>query len=382
MYKNIILPASILAGTIIGAGFFALPYLFVKTGLAVGLFYVLIFAGVFILMHLLYTDIVLRTNGTHRLAGYASRYTGKFGELIALCITIFGSILASTIYLILSISFFNLLIPGINPTHSLLIFWALSSFSVFFGIKRLSVAEFFSTYGIAAIILIIFAYGLEGAGRISTAPAATLNTFFLPYGAILFSLSGRIAVTALIDYFKKRAGSGTKEPVRIIKNAKRAIIIGTLFPACIYALFVFAIISLSPIVSEDSVSGLIGSLPYYMLWLLGALGLIAMWSTYIAMIYDVSKSLRFDLKFPDLPAKILVVFTPLLLYFAGLKNFIGLVSFVGGIFISVESFLIILIWSRLPKPRHLSIFKSLNRFVLYGLLIIFVLGIITTLFPS
>ena len=108
MYKNIILPASILAGTIIGAGFFALPYLFVKTGLAVGLFYVLIFAGVFILMHLLYTDIVLRTNGTHRLAGYASRYTGKFGELIALCITIFGSILASTIYLILSISFFNL----------------------------------------------------------------------------------------------------------------------------------------------------------------------------------------------------------------------------------------------------------------------------------
>src|SRR3989344_3634521 len=372
MYKNLILPAAILAGTIIGAGMFALPYLFMKAGLMTGLFYLVLFAIVFILMHCMYADIALRTLGTHRFAGYAGLYLGTSGKAIALVITVVGAILVSTAYLILSISFLHLIIPALQDTYTVLLFWTLSSLTILFGIRRLALAEFLSTYGIAAIVLILFYYGIPGLGRAGAAPLSNLNNFFLPYGAVLFSLSGRVAVTAVIDYFKK-SGSNA-----LITNTKFAILLGTIAPAALYALFIIAVLGISPIVTPDAVSGLISHLPLVILWLVGGLGLIAIWSTYIVMIYDVEKSLKFDFGLSSFIAKVFVVIAPLALYFAGLKNFLGIVGFVGGVFIGIEGLLIIFMWKRLPKRRSVLIFKSLNLFTPYILLIIFLFGIILT----
>ena len=69
MYKNFILPAGLLAETIIGAGMFALPYVFQKSGIGLGLFYLFFFGLVSILIHLMYADIILRTSENHRFAG-------------------------------------------------------------------------------------------------------------------------------------------------------------------------------------------------------------------------------------------------------------------------------------------------------------------------
>ena len=105
MFKNVILPASLLAGTIIGAGVFALPYVFVKAGILTGLFYLLIFSAVFTLIHLMYADIILRTKENRRFFGYAEIYLGSWGKWPAILITIVGMIFVLTVYLILSVSF-------------------------------------------------------------------------------------------------------------------------------------------------------------------------------------------------------------------------------------------------------------------------------------
>ncbi len=163
MYKNIILPASLLAGTIIGAGVFALPFVFKEAGIVTGLFYLGFFSVCFTIIHLMYAEIILKTEGAHRFSGYAKIYLGNWGFWSAILMTIIGMILVLTIYLILSISFTNLIIPvqfNIFDSSKLLIFWLFGSAAIFLGIRQMAFWEFLITSSIVIIILIIFGYSL------------------------------------------------------------------------------------------------------------------------------------------------------------------------------------------------------------------------------
>ncbi len=123
MRKSIILPTGLLAATIIGAGIFALPYTFEKAGIITGLFYLVIFAGVFTLIHLMYADVIIKTEGFHRFVGYAEIYLGNIGKWLTVSVTVIGMIFVLVIYLILSISFINLIVSDqaiINDFYKLL----------------------------------------------------------------------------------------------------------------------------------------------------------------------------------------------------------------------------------------------------------------------
>jgi len=66
-----------------------------------------------------------------------------------------------------------------------------------------------------------------------------------------------------------------------------------------------------------------------------------------------------------------------------LKDFLSLIKLTGGVFIGLESILVILIWRQLQKQSSESvIFKKLNPSILYLLLLIFAFGIILEIIPS
>lgn len=371
MFKNIVLPAGLLAGTIIGAGVFALPFVFEKAGILSGLFYLAIFSVVFILIHLMYADVILRTEGVHRFAGYAEIYLGRLGRYLAILMTVIGMIFVLTVYLILAISFINLIFPTLPDIYKLLVFWLLASLTVFWKVKKLTFSEFLISIGIPIIILIIFIYGLKNFEQLMTATIFNPAFIFLPYGIVLFSLSGRVAIPLMVDYFK--------ESNRPVINIKTAIILGTLMPALLYLLFVFGVLNLSGTVSEDSLTGLVGHLPLGLLWLLGILGIISLWSTYIVIGQDVKKSLEYDLKFPKFLPQLTVISLPIILYFSGFQSFLKLVELTGGIFIGLEGIFIILMRQRAAKiigPAPEVAIKKLNPLISYFLLLIFALGII------
>ncbi|MDP3015379.1 MAG: aromatic amino acid transport family protein [bacterium] len=373
MFKNIILPASLLAGTIIGAGVFALPYVFIRAGVLTGLFYLIIFSAVFTLIHLMYADIILRTKENRRFFGYAEIYLGSWGKWSAILTTIVGMIFILTVYLILSVSFFNLIPQNIvlPDIYKILIFWLFGSLAVFMGINRLAIAEFLITFGIAGIILIIFGYGFGDMGQAVSISSFDLKYLFLPYGAVLFSLAGRTAIPALLGYFRNNNQPQLK--------AKIPIILGSLAPALIYSIFVFGILSLSETVSQDSISGLIGRLPPSILGLLGGLGLISLWSSYIVIGRDVKKSFEHDFNFPQIFSGLIIVLSPLFLYFLGFQNFLKLVGLIGGVFIGLESVFIILMWLKARKSgdEERGVFlQKMNPLIIYALLLIFVGGII------
>ncbi len=369
MYKNLILPASLLAGTIIGAGIFALPFVFINAGIVSGLFYLGIFCFVLILIHLMYAEVIIKTGGEHRFPGYAKIYLGEVGFWLASLTSILGLLLVLTVYLILSASFFSLILPinfGVSDILKILIFWLFGSAAIFLGVRRMALSEFLITAGIVLIAVLLFIFGGAHFNKIFSAPSFNLKNIFLPYGVILFSLMGRVAIPAVINYFQKIKLT-TSDAINI-NSVKKTIILGTLIPALVYLLFIFGVMGLSTDVSEDAVSGLINSVSPIVLVLVGIFGLISLWSSYIVVGLDIKNALSLDLKFPKIISGLAVVAVPLMIYFFGFQSFLGLVGIVGGIFISLEGIFIVLMWLKVRKP-HLPI-------VAYILILVFIGGIV------
>ena len=325
-----------MSALIIGAGMFALPYVFVEAGFLAGFLYLVLGAAIFSTLHVMYAEVIESTSGKHRFVGYAEIYLGFTGKWASVVAVLLGMILTLTVYLILSASFIKLLAPDLSSTVSVLIFWALGSAVVLISLNRLANFEFAVTLAMVGIVAILFILGFTMAdlGALSSLPVLNLNQLLLPYGVVLFSLSGRAAISSVREYFSKRQLDGGK--------LKRAVIWGTITPAVVYALFVMAIVWLSPRgVSVDAVSGIQISFPGVM-GLIGLLGFFVIWTSYFFLGIEARDILRYDFKIPPLIDSILIVFLPLILYFYSSQNLILFISIAGGIFLALESILVVL----------------------------------------
>lgn len=336
MIKNL-LAFGLLAGTIVGAGVFSLPYIFNAAGLTSGFFYLALATVAYICVYRMYAAVIEKTPGDHRFVGYARIYLGKAMSGAAVLMTIVQMILVLTIYLILSQSFGNLITAFGSGAEKMIVFWFLGSLAIFLGLRRIAWTESLIVLAMIAIIILLFVLGVGNGKHISGSDWLPVwNNFLLPLGPILFALAGRVAIPAV---------------VRVGGAVNKAIFWGVSVPAAVYTLFVISVLALSSSVSRDAVTGLIGQVPIWILPVIGALGILSLISSYMTVGFDVYRSLSLDLRFPGWLQFLLIVFGPLALYFAGLRDFIGLVSFVGGIFIALESIFIIWMWLRVTTRK-------------------------------
>lgn len=338
-YRNFLLPTGLVAGTIIGAGVFALPFIFKVSGLLTGFFYLGLAAVIYVFLHLFYADIIVRTPGEHRFVGYASMYLGRATGWFSILMAVMEMLFVLTIYLILSVSFINLVVPSLPDLWKLVIFWATGSAAIFLSLKKMTFLEFAIIIGMILIILLIFFLGAGNLGKLSLAGfSPNFYSLLLPLSPLLFALGGRVAIPPLVNYFHL---PGVGHNHRFIR---RAIIWGTIIPAVVYGLFALGILGLSQVVSEDSISGLVGQAPSGFLVVFGVLGILTLWSSYIVIGLDVKNVLRYDLKLSKAIRLSTVILAPIALYFVGFQSFIKLVSFVGGIFLALEGIFIVLMW--------------------------------------
>ncbi len=335
--RSLLLPAALLAALIVGAGIFALPFVFSEAGFLIGGAYLLFFTCVFVAIHRMYADVILGTSGEHRFVGYAEIYLGRIGFLISIFTTAVGLLLILIVYIALAEEFLGLIVPWFNNSSGAYLFWALGSLAVVLSIRRLERLEVAVTAAIGAIVLLLFAIGaVRGGGDML--PLFNASSSFLPYGVILFALAGRAAISPICAYAKDNSLSR--------RQLKGAVTLGTVLPAIFYILFVFAIVWLSiDAVTPDALSGLT-ALPYWILSLLGIFGIFALWTSFFFMGLEVRDILRFDFRFPYGLSLLLVVFTPIILYASGLSNFIWLIGIVGGVFLAMESALVVFMYSR------------------------------------
>lgn len=358
-YKELILPAALLSSLIIGAGMFALPYLFNAAGILTGAFYLIASTFIFSIIHLRYGEVIEKTSGKHRFAGYAGLYLGRRGFWLGAIVAGVGLTLVLTAYLALGPVFLRILVPALGDSLNLYLFWGVGAIAILLSLNRLKNFEFLAVVAMLAIILVLFGFGLGEGRSVAGLPLFNPAFLFLPYGAVLFALYGRPAISSLRDYFEEnKINSG---------NLRKAVILGTAIPAIFYLLFALGVIWLSPQgVSPDALTGLL-SVPSWLLVLVGVLGMLAIWTSYFLLSLEVKNILRYDFKLPSFLATTTTVAAPLILYLLGLRNFIGLVTVVGGVFLALESIMVILMHHKLRGRTNFGELILIAVFILGGL---------------
>ena len=355
-----LIPAGILASLIVGAGMFSLPHIFVRAGIIYGFIALLFFTWVSISLNARYAKIIDQNGTNNRFAGYAKKYLGETGYIFALIFSLGGIVFALTVYIALAASFFTLVFPLFSGVIGALAFWVISTAIVFLGTKNASVTSLAVFAAMTAIIIFfgLFALARGGVDNITTLTLFNYSNLFLPFGPLLFALSGRAALSSIREGYKEKEYS--------LQNFQKAIRLGVIIPAIIYVVFVVAVIALSPQgVTPDAVTGLT-ALPAWGLVAIGILGLLAILDSYVLLGMEFAGIISKDIGKSKAISYLLLAIIPIAIYFLGTSDFLILVGITGGIFLAIESIMVILMGKR-------AFGNSLSD---GPLLLVFLLGII------
>jgi len=354
-------------GMIVGVGMFGLPFVASRSGFLVVCAYLVAFTAVFVLLHLMFGEIVLRTKERHRLVGYAGIYLGKFAKKFMLVETMLMFIGGMLAYILVGGTFLHDITSGIfgSAFDYQIIFWALMSVLVAMGLKTVKWSELAMFVIVSVIIVFLF---LASAPHITVAylEGFSARDIFLPYGIVLFALAGGAAVPILRDILQ-----GEEHLM------KKAILYGTLAPAVMYVLFVIAVVGVSgSLTSEDGFSGLHGILGEPVIFWGIILGVLMVASSYLVFGLYLKDTLRYDMGISDRTALLWTLFSPLALLMLEWRSFIEIISFLGALFLGVEGIFLIMIYRRAREKgdRAPEYDLRVSRAVLYALIVIFVSG--------
>jgi len=373
--KKFFFAISILLGTIVGAGIFGIPYVIARSGIIPGFFYFLILGGAVLLIHLFFGEIVLRTKEKHRLVGYAQKYLGNWGRILITISTILGLTGALLAYIILSGDFLKIIFSFLNlPSfYFSLMFWAILSYFIFRGIKLIAPAELFMNIAFFFIIFLIFCFALPKL-NLQNFTLINFEHIFLPYGVILFSLVGWMAVPVISETFKNSEER---------KNLKKVIISAILIVIFLYFLFALAVIGVSGKNTTPEVFQ--GLLPYLgqKIIIFGALfGIFAIVTSFLILGNYFKNTLFYDYKIPRWISASIACGLPLILFLIGFREFIEVSGFVGTIIGVIEGGAIVLIFkkAKLLGNRCPEYSLKIPSILLYFLIAIFILGAASQVF--
>lgn len=369
--KKVIYAISILSGTIIGVGLFSLPYITSRVGIFVMLGYFLVLGALVIILHLFFGELSLRTPDFKRLPGFAKIYLGKWGQIVAYISTILGLFGALLAYLIIGGQFLESLLSPFLGGSSLFYtfsYFAFGAILIFFGIKAISKIEFWGLILFFIVLVIIFLrsqpfFKME---NLFIAPTLNLNNFFLPYGVILFSLWGASLIPEVEEMLGKRKDL-----------LKKIIPVAILIPILVYIFFIYIILGITG--SQTTESALLGLRDFLGdgIVSLGLLfGILTTFTSFIALGLTLKKVFWYDLRIGKNLAWAITCFFPLAIFLVGVKDFIPVISFVGGIMLGINGILILLMYRVFKKISRFSFFYFLTSF----LILIFILGVLYEIF--
>lgn len=372
MKGNNIIPAALLAGTIIGAGIFALPYVSIKAGIVIALISMGLFTALMISIHTMYADVVVDIGHEHRFAGIAQRYMGKKGYVAAIAMTIVHMMFVLAIYILFAQGFLGTLLSQEWALYGAIIFWALGSITMYLSVKAVSIIETIAVIGIIAVVGIIMWYGAPNI-QLEKVPliGESFAYVFIPFGVLLFALNGRPAIPGVVSYCVQAKESK--------KTMRRIIITGTIVAGVVYAFFIVGVVGSSDYITQDALSGLT-ALPQWVKGLLVLLGILAVITSYIAVAQDVRKSLQHDVRFSKWGALILTATLPLGIYMLRLGSLVELLEIAGGLFVSFEGLMIIRMWKKHKKQSKTSIMSRVPQWWILIMQMLFITSIIYVIY--
>lgn len=366
-----ILAVATLVGMIVGAGTFGIPYVFSRAGIIVGLFYLVLLGAAAMIIHLIYGEIILRTQEPCRWVGCVEHYEGPTAKKLVSLIVFFqyyGSMLA---YIILGGDFLKIIFGRFWQAPDL--FWAI----IFFLVAALCIGRGIKTMGLGEAIMVIFMLLAIVFLIVRALPMVSFANFigeggwanvFLPYGVLFFALTGSAAIPEMRQILKGHE-----------RQLKKAIFWGTFIPIIFYCIFALLIVGVTgSATSQDAISGLV---PYLGEWavVIGAVfGIFAILSSFLVLGVNLQETLCLDFDIKKRTAFVLTLGVPLFLYLIGLKSFIFIIGFIGAVFSGLDGIFMIFVYSKARKKgdRKPEYLFPKFRFLGPTLALIFSLGLV------
>ena len=368
--KNYIYAVSTLIGTAVGAGVFGLPYVVAKAGFVPALILLVILGAIMILLGLMYGEVTLRTTNKGRLVGYCEKYIGKNGKRAATLITLFALYANTLAYIIIGGMFLNALLSGYFGGNEFiygLAMFALISIGIYVNLKIVSAIELLMVVFLLAAMFGIFAKGINFVD-VSNLASYNISQFFLPFGVILFSLSFISAVPGLEHIMKKRQ-----------KKIKSAIVASGIAIIIIYALFMAVVVGITgPSTSLETFSGLSLFMKNGIITLGLIFGVFAVATSYLIIGINLKEIFWYDYHFSRRKSWALACFVPVVIFVLGLRDFIAVINFTGGVAGGFIGILIIIIFYKAKKTGDLKPAYEINvpKIISALMVFVFVLGIV------
>jgi amino acid permease len=358
-------------GMAIGVGIFGIPFAFAKASFFMGLVFLIGLAGAALILNLSYGEVILRTTRNYQFVGYIKKYLGNTAKKVAMFAFVFAILGGLLAYIIISGDFLFNISTSLSPFGWSLIFAFVMAILAASNLRTISRFEMLSTIFFLGVIALIFSVSLP---HIKTEHFSffTNEFWFLPYGVVLFAYGSLFSVPII-----RKSLEGED------KQLRKVLVLGMAFVAVFYLLFSLAVLGVSgDVTSPDAISGLFPFLGNSIVVLGSIFGLVAIATSFVMLSRALVDFFVLDYKFRRFPAWLMTVSPPLILFVAGLRRFIDVISLVGAVSFGLAAVLTLLMKmkAREKGDRIPDYALNLPTVVNYGIITLFTLGIIYALF--
>jgi tyrosine-specific transport protein len=333
---------ALIVGMTIGAGVLGIPYAIAQVGLTIGLAYIIGLGLLVIGYNLLIGAIAVRTKENLQIVGLSRKYLGVFGEVLMTIVKYSSSAGAMVAYIIGQGVALSTLFGGSAYLWGL-IFFAVGTFLIFNGINTIKTVDFWISLGVLIVVIIIAMFSFEHI-QVENLKYFNMAKLLLPYGVILFAFHGGAAVIEAHSILANRN-----------KAFKTTIIIAGIISMITYAIFAIVVLGVTGSnTTEIATVGLGQKVGPGMLIFGNIFAILAMSGSFLTVGLSVRDSLAWDYKIPGKIAALLVCGLPLVIFLLGLRQFITAIDLVGGVFVSLEMLVVVLIYWRAKQVSDLD----------------------------
>jgi len=353
----------VIVSTIIGLGIFVLPYSFWQSGYYF-FFWLIFFLCSFLILHLIFGEILFQTKEKHNLPGLAGIYLHPLMKHLVWFFDYFGMLGVFLIYFIALAKFWSLILP-LSPLIIKILFAIFNLYFIFKDLRIFSQMESILTIGILIVFFFIILMILPNLNFQNIGLALKNNSQpFLPYGILLFALSGTSAMPIVFDLI----GGNKKSYFKINFFSLLTIVL-------LYLIYTLVVVGfLGGKVSEESLQSLSPYLPK--LFLVFAILFVTLNITFVDMAFYLKRGLIYDYKISPKIVNLIILVSILPFAFFEPLSLIKLIDLVSEIFLGFNLLILCLIYLKLKKKEYFI----LPNFLILILSLIFLSGIIYGIF--
>ena len=314
---------------IVGAGIFALPFLFVYSNFYLVTFGLIVLGIVTAILDHLYIDVILHTKGDHQLPGYAGIHLNPhYRQLSFLCLLISG-LGALFAYILLAVRCLNLLFNFSTGLSTFIFLFLLIIFFVTRFQPLRSIRSFFSL-----LALLIPCILLSAVIQTPLPPIVTNAPNLAFFGGIVFALSGFTIIPEVEEILRT---SGQRH------LTYKASLIGLVVAIIVYWLFSFTVVKLSgSFLTTDSFTGLSHVSPF-LSRIVAIFGLLITFNAASNFLVIFREILHRDFSLPQPKAILVACCFPFLVLLLKNISYISIISLTGSVTVFLAALIICLI---------------------------------------